>query len=188
MKRFIVMTFGFAEDASVAPLIYQYQRGAGLASMKSAITSLALDLYAKYREDSQYQLYQKTKQCCKQTLNSTQHAKFCMECGSRLVFPSFSPDDFMSYIKELRSTTFDSYGEMDGTADRDFDWTPCWTRDFIGAPKEEVIYIAECAERVLVVALLEANPELLPEKQWVYWSSISTDWGKFRKEEEPTYE
>lgn len=187
MKRFIVMTFGYAYDAAVAPMIYQVQRNSWFESMKSAITNLALDLYAKYCEEHKYQRYQNVKPCCE--LNNNKHAVFCMKCGNRLAPPSFDPDEFMAYVKELRVTTADAYGDVSGgTEERAFAWTPYWTKNFIGAPKEEVIYIAENAERVLLSALLEYKPELLPEKEHIYWAAMRTDWEKFRAEKQPTYE
>lgn len=190
MLRFIAMHCGYVENCSTSLLVYQcgFHGSPGYTSYKQAITDLALDLYAKYYEDvlsTYHNRYTfKLNKCCTGTLISNKEAKFCTECGTRLLDKSFDYDGFMEYVTNLHYTITDSYGEAETTSTRDLAWWPFWTSDFIGAPKEDIIYIAENAEVVLLEALLEAKPELRQGNDDLMGVS---DWEEFKKEQQPSY-
>lgn len=176
----------------VAPLIYQCQffGNPGYTSMKEAITELALDMYAKYYEDvlSAYQRRHSREmgECCRDTLIIKPRANFCMGCGHTITDRKFNYDEFTGYISNLHTATTDSYGESEGTTERSFAWYPFWTQDFLGAPKEDIIFIAESADAVLLRALLEAKPELKdPEREDLY---VISEWEQFRVEKQPAYQ
>lgn len=188
--RFIVMITGYAENASTSCLIYQcgFFGHPGYASYKGAITNLALDLYAKFYNErlSIYEhRYSQAKECCTKSLIANKESKFCAECGRKLADKTFHPEAFMEYIISLNGCTCDSYGDAEYAGDRELTWWPYWITDFVGAPKEEVIVIAENAEAVLLAALLEAKPEL---KSPLTNDFELTDWDEFRNNIQPNYQ
>ena len=160
------MISGYAEDATTSSLIYQcsFFGKLGYQTCKEAITDLALDLYAKYY-DEYISIYENrysnnVKGCCRECVIKNNEAKYCSDCGREIKDREFVYENFMFYVKELHSTTSDSYGDAEYAAGRELNWWPYWTADFIGAPKEEIIFIPENAEVVLLAALLDAKPEL----------------------------
>jgi hypothetical protein len=193
MLRFIVMSCGYVENATTSVLIYQCEffGNPGYTSYKEAITDLALDMYGKFHDDylSTYEnRYSKdVKRCCCATLIANKEAKFCSECGSQIVDKEFHYDQFMEYVSSLHSSTCDSYGEAEWTNGGELHWWPWGTDRFIGAPKEDVIYIAENAEVILLSALLDAKPELRNEKYELAFSDRNWDWDHFKNEKPPSY-
>lgn len=186
MYRFIVMTCGYVESAMTSTLIYQCQffGHPGYTSRKEAVTNLALDLYAKYY-DEHLSIYERrysrgVKECCRESLIANKEAKFCPACGSQIKDKDFHYDNFMEYVTGLHSTTTDSYGDAEYASGRNLTWWPYWNNDFIGAPKEDVILIGENAEVVLLVALLEAKPELKNEEDEIPYGE--DDWEKLKVE------
>ncbi len=188
LLRFIVMCCGYVESSTTSVLIYQcgFFGNPGYTSYKEAITDLALDMYAKYSEAHKRARERRAK-CCLQTLLAAKSANFCMFCRAPLHESRFDYQEFMDYVKGLHATICDSYGEAEGTKDRDMAWWPWGWEDFIGAPKEEVIYIAENAESILLMALLEAKPELANSEQDQDLVLHAADWEEFRVEKQPTY-
>lgn len=192
MYKHIVMGAGFAESATAGVLVYscEYFGNPGYATMKEAITDLALDLYSKYYDDV-LSVYQRRysgglKDCCLKTIVGSKTAKFCSECGGKITDKKFDTEEFESYIQDLSTSTIDSYGDAENTSTRDLTWWPYDVADLIGAPKEEVIYIAEHAQAILCAALLDAKPELRPE----YWDDDDfsiEDWKLFKNEVQPSY-
>jgi hypothetical protein len=191
MLRFIVMHCGYVESSATSALIYQCEffGNPGYTSYKEAITDLALDLYAKFYDDylSVYEnRYRKeVKECCRKALIANKEAKFCSECGGQIVDKKFNCDQFMEYVSNLHASTCDSYGEAEWTTTREMTWWPWWSEEFIGAPKEDIIYIGESAESVLLMALLEAKPELQNHED--PRSYDGNDWDSFKNEVQPTY-
>lgn len=191
--RFIVMTCGYVENASTSVLIYQcgFSGKSGYSSYREAITDLALDLYSKFY-DEHLSIYENrysrsVKDCCRKVLIDNKEAKYCSECGSQISDKKFLYDEFKEYVSNLHCTTCDSYGDAEYAAGRNLIWWPYWTNDFIGAPKEEVIYIAESAEQVLLDALLDAKPELKDPDEDTYESDFPSDWERFKNNNPPTY-
>jgi hypothetical protein len=167
--RFIMMHTGYMENASTGCLIYQcgFFGHPGYSTYKEAITELALDMYAKFYDEhlSAYEnrYGRDVNECCRETLIANKEAKFCFTCGKQIVDKQFDAEQFMRYICKLVGSTYDSYGDAEDTSTRKLAWWPYWIGDFIGAPKEEVIFMAENAEETLLCALLEAKPELKVE-------------------------
>lgn len=191
MYRFIVMICGYVESSMTSNLIYQcgFFGNPGYTSRKEAITDLALDLYAKFYDDH-LSIYENrygrdVKKCCRESLIANKEAKFCSDCGSQIKDKAFDYEQFMEYVIGLHNTTCDSYGDAEWAGGRDLTWWPYWIGDFIGAPKEDVILIAECAEVVLLAALLDAKPELKNEEDEIPFGS--DDWERFKKEDQPEY-
>jgi hypothetical protein len=180
------MHCGYVESCRTSLLVYQcdFFGIPGYESMKQAITDLALDLYNKYYEEC-LSIYENRylrglKDCCRNALIADHDAKFCSKCGIKLKDKDFDTESFMHYISDLHGSTCDDYGSADESG---FHWWPYCSGAFIGAPKEEVIYIAECAEYVLLSALIEAKPELAEAEE----SYRNRDWLKFREEIQPSY-
>ena len=191
MYRFVVMHCGYVENSNTSALIYQcmFFGRSGYLSMKEAITDLALDMYAKFY-DERLSIYENryskdVKKCCRESLIANQNAKFCSECGSQIVDKQFASEEFKDFVTNLHCSTCDSYGEAEGTATREFAWWPYWTSDFIGAPKEDIIYIAENAEVILLAALLEAKPELQIDDFAIDY--VDSEWEQFKSGTQPTY-
>lgn len=179
MYRFIAMHCGYVESNSVSLLVYQcgFCGIRGYETMHEAVTDLALDLYEKYYVD-QLSIYEnrytkKLLKCCRVELVKNPEVNFCSKCGKELQDAKFNSDDFTEYVRDLHGATADGYGEAEATPRRQFHWWPFWTRDFIGAPKEEIIYIPENAEYVVLGALLDAKPELRTN-DWVFdgWEGL----------------
>jgi hypothetical protein len=191
MKRFIVMTCGYAEGAYVSGLIYQCEffGNPGYLSYEEAITDLALDLYAKFYDDyiSVYQnRYDRDdlKQCCRATLLDKKDAKFCCQCGQQIADREFNYDEFLDYVRSLHTKITDTYGDAEWANSRGLVWWPYGTLDIIGAPKEDVICIAEGAEDVILTALLDAKPELVEQTGQEFQND---DWEMFKAGKPPTY-
>jgi hypothetical protein len=190
MLKYIVIHCGYAESNTTSALIYQCEffGNPGYTSYKTAITDLALDLYAKFY-DGYLSVYEnryskQVKDCCRKVLTADKNAKFCSECGKQIADKQFDHEEFMDYIRGLHSSTCDSYGEAEYVAGRHLTWWPFGSGNFIGAPKEEVIYIAEYAEVVLLSALFDAKPELRTGDDDDFDLG---DWKDFKKEIQPTY-
>lgn len=188
MYKYIIMHCGYVENNMTAALIFQCQffGHPGYSSRKEALTELALDMYAKFYDDY-LSIYENrygrdVKKCCREALISNKEAKFCSECGSQIKDKGFDCEQFMEFVTNLHCTCCDSYGEAESTSQRDLCWWPYWNDDFIGAPKEEIIYIAENAEMVLLSAMLDAKPELNNGEYGDH-----SDWLRFKNEEQPEY-
>ena len=84
MKRFIMMSCGFAEEAKTSWLIYQcdFSGHPGFPTDKEAITELALDLYYKFLGDKVQDPGLKT--CCIASKTFNSQAKYCSNCGKSL--------------------------------------------------------------------------------------------------------
>jgi hypothetical protein len=192
MYKFIIMHCGYVESNMTSALIFQCQffGHPGYTSRKEAITELALDMYAKFY-DEHLSIYQnrylrEVKKCCRDSLVANRDAKFCSNCGDQLKDKEFNYDEFMEFVSNLHSSTCDSYGDAEETSTRNLCWWPYWTNNFIGAPREEIIYIAESAEVILLAALLDAKPELKSEESELNFIG-SDDWDKFKNEIQPSY-
>lgn len=190
--RFIMMVNGYVESASTGCLIYScgFFGHPGYDNYKDAITNLALDLYAKFYDDY-LSVYQNrysgsVGDCCRKVLNLDKGAKFCSTCGKQISDKKFDYEKFKDYVCNLTSSTCDNYGDAEDTSTRQLTWWPWWVGDFIGAPKEDVIFIAEQGEVVLLAALLEAKPELKnPGDEETDFSFC--EWDKFKRNEQPAY-
>lgn len=188
MYRFIVMICGYVENAMTSTLIYQCQffGNPGYSSKKEAVTDLALDLYSKYYDDH-LSVYERrysrdVKDCCRAALIANKEAKYCSDCGNQISDRKFDPEAFMEYITALHSSTCDSYGDAEYAGGRNLKWWPYWTDEFIGAPKEDVIFIGENAEVVLLEALIEAKPEIKAQVDEGDLPYSSTDWEEIKNE------
>jgi hypothetical protein len=191
MLRFIVMHCGYAESNMTSALIYQCAcfGNPGYSSYKKAITDLALDLYAKFY-DEHLSIYENRygrdiKDCCRKSLIANKETKFCSECGNQICDKKFDHGDFMSFVHDLHCSTCDSYGEAEYASGRYMTWYPYWNDDFIGAPKEDVIYIAELAEVILLAALYDAKPEL--RINHLNDDFDCSEWKSFSNEIQPNY-
>lgn len=190
--KFIVLSCGYAEEGMTSVLVYQcgFFGHPGYSSYQEAITELALDLYSKYY-DEHLSIYQnrysdRIKKCCREALISNSKANFCAECGNKLADYKFEAEAFQEYIFGLHNTTCDTYGSAEDSPTRIFVWYPFHIGDFIGAPKEEIIYIGENAEVVLLDALLDAKPELRDSNE-IYEDWKSKDWESFKNGIQPNY-
>ena len=183
--RFIVMTTGYVENASTAFLAYQCEffGNSGYDNYKDAITDLALDMYAKFYDEhlSTYQnrYSSEVRDCCRNSLIANKDAEFCSKCGDRIVNKKFDADAFMEHISNLMGSTCDSYGNAEQTSTRDMTWWP-YGSNFIGAPKEDIIHLAENGEVILLLALLDAKPELRSDQDDETLEITFEHWEKFK--------
>lgn len=175
MFTHIAMRCGYAESCSVSWLIFSTtflaggkSRNVSFASKKEAITSLAIDLYNRYRTQVLDTYNQKPflDNCCQKTLNGNKQATICSACGHSLLDKSFDSDEFMRFISDIHCQTSDSYDEdvyVRTGEDVHLTWSPFWTENVFSVPREQIICIEEYAEVTLLEALLEAKPELEKE-------------------------
>lgn len=152
--RIVMMSCGYVENACTSWLIFSTHTGC-FATAAEAVIELALDLYAKF-EDEVLVGYVHKKQCCREQGN----VAFCSVCGTRLKPKEFNGDEFMEYITGLHNTTCDSYGEAESTSTRAFAYWPWRAHELLSASKDEIVFIGECAERVILDALFEVREDL----------------------------
>jgi len=157
--RLVMMTCGYVESNTTSWLIFTTHDG-HFATAAEAVIELALDMYAKFEEDVLSTEYVFHKDCCKVEIAGNVAAVFCSKCGTRIKVKEFDPEEFMEYVRSLHSTTCDSYGESEGTANRSFAFWPWRANEIIGAAKDEVVMIAENGEVVLLHALYDARSDL----------------------------
>jgi hypothetical protein len=189
---FIVMTCGYAGSSMVSNLIYErIGFKEGFSSYKEAITNLALDFYAKYYDEclSIYEnRYDRSVQdCCRRILNENKKANFCSTCGNQLVDKEFDYEKFAQYIMSMHEANTDNYGEAECTGTRELNWWPFYSfQELITSCKnDEVIFIMENAEQVLLAALLEGKPELKKDGWENHFSCH--DWEQFKNNIQPGY-
>lgn len=179
------MACGYVESSTTSWLIYTTIDNSRFNTAAEAVVELALDLYSKYKEEILSLEYVHHKDCCKQTIARDEEAQFCSKCGTRLKIALFDANCFMDYVKGLHSTDCDGYGESEGTKDRSFAFWPWRAEEIVGAGLDEIVYIAENAERVILDALYEVHDDLRRlEYEGNYethdeWRS--TDWQEVRK-------
>lgn len=88
MFSHIMLSCGYAETSTVSWSIWSCNQE--FASIKEAITSLALDLYESYKDllpDPGH------KDCCEQAKKTD--AKYCPECGENYTLTSSTGIDFV---------------------------------------------------------------------------------------------
>jgi hypothetical protein len=156
--RIVMMSCGYVEGNTTSWLIFSTHSGR-FDTAAEATMELALDLHAKYEEDVlQYRVRFKDK-CCQATAGNPEH-KFCSTCGAPLHEVTFDSDEFMEYVIGLHKTTCDSYGSAEDTVNRQFAFWPWRAEDIIGAAPDEVVFIAENGELVMLNALYESREDL----------------------------
>lgn len=161
MYRVIMMTCGYVESSRTSWLIYQCEFFGlpGFETRREALKELALDMYAKYQDEHAPRVKPIVNKCCKKAV--TEKHDFCPSCGRSLnVKDAFDSERFMEFVNSLHDTTADSYGESEYACDRSFKWWPFWSAELFNTRKEEVVYIPENAEQVVLGALYDAMPEL----------------------------
>ncbi len=187
-----MMTCGYVESNMTSWLLYgcRFQGNPGYDSMEEAIKDLALDLYAKFYDEhlSAYEnRYLNFERCCRDVLIEDPKANFCKGCGKAIANKQFDPAEFRDFVVGLHNTTCDSYGDAEWTSTRErMAWWPWSIREFIHAPKDSVIYIAENGEHILLEALYEAKPELKGAED-DYQNYASPDWDAFKAGKQPSY-
>jgi hypothetical protein len=192
MYNVIVMACGYAESNMTSWLVYstQFFGIEGFETMEEAIKELALDLYAKYYDDV-LSIYEKryskdVSECCRQALIKDKEANFCSVCGKPIENAEFSPIEFREYIKRLHASTCNDYGDAESCASRfQLSWWPWSLRELQDAEKDEIIWIAESAELVLLDALYDAKPELAKFAELD--DEFDSDWEQFKAGKQPHY-
>lgn len=186
MFRFIVLHTGYVENNSTACLIYrcEFFGNAGYDNYKDAITDLALDIYAKFYDEvlSTYQnrYASEVRDCCRKTLIANKDAKYCLHCGDKIVDKKFDYEEFKDYVVNLMNATCDSYGNAEITSTRNLTWWPYQSFNIFGAPKEDIIQLSEYGEIFLLLALLDAKPELTSDQDDETSEITFEDWEKFK--------
>lgn len=173
--RIIMMSCGYVESNMTSWLIYStFTREDRFDTAAQAVMELALDLHAKYEDEVLSTQYVFHKDCCKKA-KADSNTKFCPKCGTRLQVTEFNADHFMEYIRGLHNTDCDGYGESERTSKRSFAFWPWRAHDLVGASKDEVVFIGENAERVILDALYEIRDDLQkleysgnyePDEEW----------------------
>lgn len=175
----IMMSCGFAESNQTSWLMYGtgYFGHPGFKTRAEAVTELALDLYAKYHDEvlDAYERRYSKKECCREALISNKNANFCPTCGSTIADRVFDPQEFRDFVIDLHGTTCDSYGAAEWFKDRKPVFWPWSVRDFQEAHKDQVIWIPENAEHVILAALYDVKPELKPVQD-DYEIDVSDEW------------
>lgn len=176
--RIVMMSCGYVENACTSWLIFSTHEG-HFVTAAEAVIELALDLYAKYEDEVLTPIYRGG--CCR----TQGDVNFCSTCGTRLKPKEFNGEDFMHYVTGLHSTTCDAFGESESTGKRDFAFWPWRAHELLSASKDEIVFIGEGAERVILDALFEVRKdfrdmELDPNDEADEWRT--TTWTKVRKD------
>ncbi len=193
MIRFIAYHTGYVENCTVAVMVYQcgFFGHLGYASVKEAWLEFTKDIYAKYFDDV-LSVRIPTNDCCKtasmlgsghNSAEMREKYRVCEKCNTELKERPFDAEEFMDYFSNLRKDTCDSYGDAEDTSSRNLCWWPFWTKDFIGASKEQILYLGEYAELTLLNALYELHPELITEKE--KYRGHSSDWELIKQNIKP---
>ncbi len=157
--RIVMMNCGYVESSRTSWLIFStFGDDERFDTAAQAVVELALDLHAKYEEEYMDVGYQ--SDCCKRERAASAAAKFCPQCGTRMSSLEFDSACFMDFVAGLHNTTCDSYGDSEANAKREFAFWPWRAEELLGASRDEVVFIAENAERVVYDALCEVKPEL----------------------------
>ncbi len=157
--RIVMMSCGYVESNTTSWLIFSTHEGVFVTAAEATM-ELALDLFAKYEEDVMSMQYVYHKDCCKAEIAKSLEAEYCSKCGTRVKAKEFDPEEFMQYVKGLHRTDCDGYGEAEATANRSFAFWPFRADDILGAEKDEVVFIAENGEVVMLNALYESREDL----------------------------
>mgnify|MGYP005862726183 CR=1 FL=1 len=151
--RIVMMSCGYVENACTSWLIFSTHSGR-FATAAEAVIELALDLYAKFEDEVLAPVYK--SDCCRKQGD----VAFCSTCGKRIMPKPFDGTEFMEYVTSLHNTTCDSYGESESTEKRDFSFWPWRAHELVDASKDEIVFIGENAERVILDALFEVRDDL----------------------------
>lgn len=175
--RIVMMSCGYVENACTSWLIFSAHEDC-FPTAAEAVIELALDLHAKYEDEVLTPIHRGS--CCR----TQGDVNFCSTCGTRLKPKEFNAEDFMHYVTGLHSTTCDAYGESESTGKRAFAFWPWRAHELLSASKDEIVFIGECAERVILDALYEVHKELRdleyePDDETDDWRSIT--WKQVRK-------
>ena len=182
--KFIMMTCGYVESSMVSNLVFGPQGHSGFATHKEAIIELALDMYAKYNwEEAPRRTGVKCDDCVKR---QPAQFNFCPSCGKSLKDDGFDAEVFCQFIKDLHTTDTDSYGESDECDERVMAWCPWASDDILDAHRDEVVFIAEDAEHILLAALFDAKPEL-KNNDYTLGDWQVEKWEAFKKGKPPSY-
>lgn len=188
MFRYIMMSCGYVEGNYTSWLLYTSRQP--FEHRGEAIKSLAVDLYNKFWQDElsihENKWNLNIQRCCIDTLynDKTKLIDRCPSCQNELKDQPFEAEEFQRFICDLHSTTADSYGEAEYGNGQHFEWYPWSIRNFMKFNPEEVIWIVESAELVLMDALIEAKPELADDLEEDWSRGV---WFQFRNNEQPTY-
>lgn len=156
--RIVMMSCGYVENNLTSWLIFStFANDERFDTAAQAVMELALDLHAKYEDE--YLSHRVYSECCKKAQEDPAMS-FCPKCGSRLQNIDFDGMSFMDFIVNLHSTTCDSYGESESTGKRAFAFWPWRAHELVGAGEDEIVYIGENAERVILDALYESRDDL----------------------------
>lgn len=138
-------------------------------------------MYAKYIDEL---CYPEKNKCCQRVIDTIENSKYCFECGRRLSRYQFDKNDFMEFVTSLHGRTCDSYGDAECTESCELTWWPFSIGSFIGAPRNEVAFLAEDAQVILLKALLDAKPELKSSEEDDF---VNLDWENFKNNIHPSY-
>ncbi len=192
--QFVAFSCGYVESNRTSWLIYgtPFVGNPGYDTIREAVTELAIDLWSKWESE---RVGPSTLPCCEKYRNVDEFER-CPKCGRELRDDEFDVYGFLEFVEGLHSTTCDSYGESEyfsngTTVHRQARFWPWSLDEFRDADKEQVVWIAENAEHVLLSALLEARPDLERQaddecKAGDNWRC--SDWTEsFSKNKQPSY-
>jgi hypothetical protein len=177
--RLLVLTSGYVEDASMAPLFFVFEGEQEFATVREALTDLAHALLDKYQID-QNRDDPRFRWCCRQTKLKNPAATHCT--GATFCKQSLTPrgvyfDAFESWIWELHGKTAGSWGAADTGL-----WWP-WVDfyDALGMVKSSAV-IFEKAEKWLTLSIDPArleDPEKATYATWFETNGKHYDWNDF---------
>ena len=166
--EFISFALGYAEESSVANLIFRSR--VGPLHLDQALETLAGDLYAFYAQEC----INPQRPCCK----AAGDVKFCPECGNQ--DPSKAYDDyyygFREFLWKLLSYSADDYGggwedvQLPDGSWHEMIWQYCHVPDMLRANKENCLHFGECGEDIMVMlnrVLVPGRFEDYEERHWL---------------------
>lgn len=139
--KFIIMSCGFAEDQKISNLFFSTEKE--FSTTKEAIANFAEFIYS--------QLEVPIKECCQKSFTKDA-VNFCSVCGKSKNNFKFNGDLLINTILSYHDHTLDQYGY-----DEFADWQVIAFADLLPLDMDNIIYIPENAEKVLLAALIESK-------------------------------
>jgi hypothetical protein len=137
----LIMTAGYVESNHNASVIASHSKG--FNSVEEALRDFATAIIQNHLEAVEYRIKNPCKGCCKKAIGIK--AKFCSECGQKLVVPTFNFDRCVQVIYNFFVGDNDSTGST-------FDYLENrgWSYGGSGHQFEDpIVWVFECAEDIL---------------------------------------
>ena len=167
MIEWIVLRTGDKETGQLTWIVFgnRYCAKRQYGTPADAVMQLAVDYYTMWKTLNGDDSILLSKCCLESVRNGTTFevegdstGRECQTCGQ---CTNFCESAYREFIEESYIFSQDSYFHPEGV---DVYWSPLKTEAIWGAPPETIVVIQDGAENVLLDALREELPDLLPDR------------------------